>query len=126
MKNTLPSRFKRLFSVAGDWIKGCVLYQAILNIAHFNEAAITTARAAAKAKDDAYQAAKGPKAAAVDAHEGKIIEARTLITICRDVLKPRLGKRWSPAWAVTGFITSLAVPKSSADLLPLLESLETY
>ncbi|HEY0550956.1 MAG TPA: fibronectin type III domain-containing protein, partial [Verrucomicrobiae bacterium] len=105
---------------------GCVLYQAIINLTHFNEPVITTARIAAKAKDDAYQAAKGPKAAAVAAHASRIIDARTLITVCRDVLKPRLGKRWSPAWAVTGFTTRLQIPSSSADLLPLLESLETY
>jgi len=126
MKNTLPTRFKRLFSVAEDWIKGCALYQAIINVTHFNGPTITAARATAKAKDDAYQAAKGPKALAAAAHSDKIIEARTLITVCRDVLKPRLGKQWSQAWAVTGFTTSIAIPRSSADLLPLLESLAAY
>jgi hypothetical protein len=126
MKNTLPTQFKRLFSRAERWIKGCALYQAIINVTHFSEPVITAARTLAKAKDDAYQAAKGPKAAAAIAHSDKIIEARTLITVCRDVLKPRLGKRWSPAWAVTGFTTRLQVPASSEDLRPLLESLETY
>jgi hypothetical protein len=126
MKNTLPTRFKRLFSVAEDWIKGCALYQAIINITHFNEPAILTARTAAKAKDDAYQAARGGKATAIAAHASKGEEARTFVTLCREVLKPRLGKQWSPAWAVVGFTARLAVPKSSADLLPLLESLEMY
>jgi hypothetical protein len=126
MKNTLPSRFKRLFSVAEDWIKGCILYQAAINLMHFNEPVIAIARTIAKTKDDVYQAAKGLKAAASTAHSDKTVEARALVTVCRDVLKPRLGQRWSAAWAGAGFTTSLAVPKSSDDLLPLLESLQTY
>ncbi len=126
MQNMLPSKIKRLFGVAEDWIKGCVIYEVLINLLHFKATTITTVRNAAKAKDDAYQAAKGGKSAAIAAHVNKTAEARTFVTLCRDVLKPRFGKKWSPAWAVVGFTTSLEVPKDSAELLPLVESVKTY
>src|SRR4051812_23213053 len=126
MKNRLPGQFKRLFSHAGDWIKGCLLYEVILNILHNKASNITTDRNAAKAKDDSYQAARGLKAAAVANHNTLTETARAFITLTREVLKPRLGKKWSLAWAELGFNNSLAVPETSEDLLPMLESIETY
>jgi hypothetical protein len=53
MKNKLPSRFKRLFSTAGDWIKGCQLFGGAVNLMHFGAGVINTARNAAKTKQDA-------------------------------------------------------------------------
>jgi hypothetical protein len=126
MKNTLPSKFKRLFGVAGDWIKGCLLLEVLLNILHFNSRVITNARNTAKAKEDAYQAAKSAKSAAVLAHANKAAEARGFVTLCREVLKPRFGKKWSPTWAVLGFTISFEVPKISSELLPLLDSLKNH
>ena len=126
MTNTLPTRIKRLFSKAEDWIKGCLLYEVALNILHNKASNITADRNTAKTKDDSYQAARGLKAAAVANHQTQIENARTLVTICREVLKVHLGKKWSLAWAEVGFTTSLAVPETSDDLLPLLESIKTY
>lgn len=126
MQNKFPGRFRRLFSVAEDWIKGCTLYGAAINVMHFTAAIITAARNLAKTKDDTYQAAKGSKAVAIAAHREKTEAAFAFATLCREVLKPRLGKVWSATWAEAGFTRGLAIPDSSVDLLPLVESLKTY
>jgi hypothetical protein len=126
MQNRLPTQFKRLFSHAEDWIKGCTLYEVALNILHNKASNITADRNTAKMKDDSYQAAKGVKAAAAANHNTVTEEARALVTLTREVLKPRLGKRWSLAWAELGFNNSLEVPVTSDDLLPMLESAKTY
>jgi len=40
------------------------------------------------------------------------------------VLKPRLGRRWSPLWAEVGFVNGkLAVPTKIADRLGLLTAI---
>jgi hypothetical protein len=98
----------------------------VLNILHFKATVITDARNAAKTKEDAYRAAKSAKSAAVLAHANKAADARAFVTLCREVLKPRFGKKWSAAWAVLGFTTSFEVPKTPSELLPLLDSLKNY
>ena len=126
MQNKLPGQFKRLFSHAEDWIKGCILFEVILNILHNKASNITADRNAAKTKDDSYQAAKGLKAEAVANHNTLTKNARAFVTLTREVLKPRLGKKWSAAWEAVGFNKKFKVPKTSEDLLPMLESIKTY
>ena len=38
MENKFPARFRRLFSVAEDSIKGCTLYGTAINVMHFTAA----------------------------------------------------------------------------------------
>jgi hypothetical protein len=54
------------------------------------------------------------------------IDARRLLTLARELLKPHLGTRHSVAWIETGLMKSLAMPTESDDLLGMLNGMAAY
>jgi hypothetical protein len=54
------------------------------------------------------------------------IDARRLLTLARELLKPHLGTRHSVAWIETGLAKSLAMPTESDDLLGMLNGMAAY
>ena len=84
-----------------------------LNALIVTEDAFNAARSAAKAGSDVYQAA--------------LVAAYEWLTAARLVLLPKLGRRWSTAWAQAGFINgSTAIPQRVEERLSLVLALSTF
>ncbi|MDB6023888.1 MAG: hypothetical protein JWM68_111, partial [Verrucomicrobiales bacterium] len=52
--------------------------------------------------------------------------AQMFVTGTRDMLKLRLGRRYSIAWAGTGFEGTLESPRTPVELLPIVERMQGF
>ena len=48
------------------------------------------------------------------------------LSAARDMLKPLLGRQYSPAWNEVGFVNSLEVPRSEAKMIQYLQGMVAY
>jgi len=127
MQNPQPRRLDELFTLGEKGADGCHLHEVAIGIMHNTESVIRAAVAAARSANQSYQTAKGSKITATGSQSTADSDAVKFITSARDVLKPRLGSRWSTAWNAAGFINqSLEVPGTIAQRMELLKSLELY
>lgn len=56
----------------------------------------------------------------------KVEEVRSYCTLTREILRFKLGKSFGERWADTGFVQSLAIPRSAEELIPLVIKLRNY
>jgi hypothetical protein len=127
MQNRLPDPLDRLFTQTEDAADGCHTYESAVGLVANNEFNIRQNLNAARAAENAYQAARTGKLTAVQAQKTADENARTFIVLVRDILKPHLGASWSQMWSEAGFVSgSLKVPSSVAERLELVMSLKTY
>jgi hypothetical protein len=127
MQNRLSSSVNSLCSQAEDMAVGCHNLEVTLNLEHNTEAVIRGVLAPACTAENVYQAAKGAKSLAVATQRTADSNAKDYIMVAVGVLKPRLGRRWSPLWAEVGFVNGkLAVPRKVADRLGLLTAIKLY
>ena len=52
--------------------------------------------------------------------------ASNYLSAARDMLKPLLGRQYSPAWAEAGFIGSLGIPRNEEKLVQCLQSMVAF
>ncbi len=127
MKNPIPRRVNELFPLADKAADGLAIHEAAIGIMHNTEALLRADLATARTANNLYQTAKAARAAVTDSQTTADANAVKFITAARDVLKPRLGTRWSPAWNAAGFINhTLEVPPTLAQRMERLKSLESY
>ncbi len=106
---------------------GLHTHEGSIGIMHNTEAVLRADVAAARSANQSYQTAKVTKTGATDSQSNTDSDAVKFIMAARDVLKPRLGPRWSTAWNAAGFINqSLEVPGTLGRRMELLKSLELY
>jgi hypothetical protein len=78
-------------------------------------------------KDSTYAASRAVRAAAYDAQQLADDAAATFIQKASNMLKNRLGQRWSELWQETGFPNqSTAVPNTLDERMMLLRNLELF
>src|SRR5262245_61256172 len=127
MQNKLPSSVISLCSRAEDMAVGCHNLEVTLNIDRNTEPVIRAALGPAGTAENVYQASKRAKSLAVAAQRTADKDATDYIHVAIDVLRPRLGRRWSPLWAEVGFVNGkLAIPRKVADRLGLLTAIKLY
>lgn len=51
---------------------------------------------------------------------------RAFLTLGRDILKPIFGNEYSQAYDVLGLVGSIAIPRTSQELLPVLQAFKAY
>jgi len=127
MQNPIPKPVSEVFTLAEKAGDGCHTHEVALGIMHNTEALVRADLATARTANQEYQAAKGAKVVATGSQSTADADAVAYIMAARDVLKPRLGTRWSAAWNQAGFINaSLEVPSTLAQRMELVKSLELY
>lgn len=123
----MPRAFAPFETAVQKGIEGLRLYRTDVGLLHITEAILAGKLTATRQSHDAYQAAIAahPRAIAplrdIDEQVGKFI------ALTRDVLKMKLGSRYSKQWIELGFVTpTLRVPRRRLDRLSRLKSLEWY
>lgn len=127
MQNPIPQPVNELFPLAEKAADGCHTHEVVIGIMHNTEALVRAGLATARTANQEYQNAKGAKLTATGSQSTADADAVAYIMSARDVLKPRLGTRYSQAWNGAGFVnSSLEVPGTLAKRMELLKSLEFY
>lgn len=127
MSTLIPQAIDFLKSFAEQTVRGLHFLGAMLGITYNTEADVTADLDALNKANSESQTAKAALKAAQAALDAKSEEAAVFITVVRDVLKPKLGNRYSVAWDQVGFFNrTLAVPRPVAKRQGLLKSIELY
>ncbi|MFN7138191.1 MAG: fibronectin type III domain-containing protein, partial [Limisphaerales bacterium] len=126
MKNPIARTPGGLITQSTNAIAGLQTYGTPLNITTVTAASFNTVLTAYTAGQNTCNTAKTTMALRHEAVRDAIAEARPVVMLAREVLKPQLGKEYSSAWVQAGFVQSLAVPRKPEKLLPLLSGLAAY
>ena len=126
MQNVVPKPIPALLTVGQDAVIGAAQVGVAIGLIHNNEAAIQADVGALVTARDAHEAGKVMLNAKRGAVQTQTENARTFLTLMRDILKPTLGNQYSEAWDATGFVGSLAVPGSPEEVQPLLQTAQAY
>jgi hypothetical protein len=126
-ENSLPQNLDELITQAVDALDGVTQLEASLgikqNTALVMEPDVVALQQASVAFSSAQLALSNARAARRSANSN----GRGFASIGRDLLKPTLGAKPSPAWAEAGWNDrSLAIPNDDEQLLPLLNTLKGY
>lgn len=127
MKNTVLVALGGKLVQAGIAAEGLHFLEVTLGVTHNNEAAMREALDLTQKLSDEFQAATvATQDATVAVHEADE-KATTLITVSRELLKPKLGSRYSLAWNAVGFYNrTLQVPTRQDRRLSLVASIRGY
>ena len=98
MQNPIPRTVNELFSLCEKAADGLHSHETAIGIMHNTESVLRSELAAARVANNQYQNAKVAKVAATGSQSAANAEAVKFIMAARDVLKPRLGARYSQAW----------------------------
>lgn len=127
MKRKKTMAFGDLSSGATTAADGAHIWGPTLVLVHNDETAIRNDNDAAQKKNLAYQAAKGDSVEKNAALEEAVEKAKIFITVTRELLKPKLGSRYSRAWDEAGFFNrTLEVPRSTPKRLAMVNSLKLF
>lgn len=125
-RNTVPSSYEDLMVMASDAASGAGAVGAAVGLVLNLQNKITTDRTALLTAETNYQTASGTLSGLSATLAVAVEEGSAFCTQARDVLKARFGNQYSNAWVPTGFVGSLAIPRTDAELLPLTERLKNY
>jgi hypothetical protein len=79
------------------------------------------------ARNDSFNEARSARQTDSDVYQTSVAAIYTWLLSARLALVPKLGKRWSTAWAQAGFINaSTAIPAKVGDQLALIALLKTF
>jgi hypothetical protein len=126
MQNAIPRKQNALLALILECHKGALQHGVTINLQHLTAAVLLAAR------NDALAARKNYKDGRKLLRDKRAILAsimqssRDFATIARDVLKPRLGKKYSQTWDTAGFVGSLEVSNDPETLLAVLQGLADY
>ena len=107
-------------------IAGATQHGDAIGIKQNTALAMTEHKEALVTKRDAHAASQAELKAKQAALKSVLATGISFAMVSRDILKPTLGRQYSTAWDVTGFVGSLFVPRNTAKLKVLLERLSAY
>lgn len=114
-------------ALATQMKQGCEELQNPIGLMHVTSSLLETAIAGSEDKDKAYQASRVARSTAFGAQSAADASGTAFIRTAANVLRNRLGQRWSGRWQETGFPSqSTGVPDTLDKRLRLLRSLELY
>jgi hypothetical protein len=99
---------------------------AILNITRMTAATLLNIRLAAIQAFDLWNRANDQLAGNRDELDVRIDQARLLVMVGRDLLKPTFGTRHNPKWPIVGFPKNLSVPKDPDALLVMVRAMAAF
>lgn len=127
MKNITPRRLGALGALSLKNMSGLLEFEAILGVTHSTLSRMTEALEAAEQSNMDYWNAKTDRVAAVREKAAVQRRAFKFIMMARDLLRQKLGTRYSEGWGTVGFINkTLKIPALADGQLSLLQSLELY
>ncbi|MDB6029486.1 MAG: hypothetical protein JWM68_5709 [Verrucomicrobiales bacterium] len=106
-------------------INGAILYPMI-TLLRYPLAVLLALRAAAVTARDNYENGKLVLKGQRDAMNVARQQARELMFVIREILKPILGAEYSELWNALGLFGSLEIPQNIDELILLLESVVAY
>ncbi len=124
--NNMPRPIGLLFALAEDAADGAAAHEAAIGLQQNTEAAIRADLAALETAEQNFQAARKAGLAATTAQRTADANGKAFIAAAKNVLSPVLGGKWSAAWLTTGFVTSLAIPRTMGARQTRLSSLGDY
>jgi hypothetical protein len=127
MTNPIPRLIDPLFALAESAIGGLMTLETPLGIKHNTMTVVGADLLAARAAHAALGPAISARLGATEAEQSADANGQALITTTRDVLKSRLGTRYSQAWYEVGYRNhSLSMPATMEGRLELLKHMSTY
>lgn len=127
MKQVKINAFDDIVSFCEKGVTGLRQYGVDIQVAHITDVILQGKVDAARKGNGDYQTAINLKFAAQAALKEMRGQVVSFITLARDVLKPKLGSRYSKAWTEVGFLSpNLIVPQTKEKLLSMVKSIELY
>lgn len=117
MENIVQRSIPPLLTQAGEIAHGVGLHGATIPLVLHSKASIEAAVEATTAKILAYGQAKDELTNRREVVRTKAEAVSAFLTLGRDLLKAEFGTTHNQSWAVTGFATSLKIPRSQGPLL---------
>lgn len=125
-KNPMPTTYAGLVLLTQRCLNGAATHGASIPLLINTAAAIGADRTALLAAQGVYQAGCGNSPALRTALDAAEAAGHTFCGQARNVLEFYLGTVHNAAWRPTGFISSLALPRTEAALVALLTALAAY
>jgi hypothetical protein len=126
MENRIKTSHAGLKAQAVNAAAGLAEYAVALNLGHISDAILNAKVSAFDVADVNYKRAKTTMAIKKEEFEMFKETARIFGFTGRDVLKPHLGKVYSPKWDEPGYYRSLAVPTNTERLIQLMLDMKNY
>ena len=106
-------------------IGGATEHGAAIGLAQYTAASLTAKKTSLVNAENAVDEAKAELATRQSTQASVLLTAIAFITLARDMLKPRLGKKRSTAWEAVGF-SSFILPRNVAQAKFKLQKLVTF
>jgi hypothetical protein len=126
MRNTIPTKLVRVFSLAEVMADGCNSHEVAVGLMLNKEVPVRADLADARGAETLFQVARTGKRTAQAALRAADALAILFITMYRELLKPQLGNSYSQAWDEAGFVGSLAIPATREVREELLMTAKTF
>ena len=104
-QNILPKTLPPLFHLAEAIAAGLDAHQDVRGIKQNRSEAVRADLATARGADGRFAEARSVRSRLIRAAAESQEAAKLFLATARDVLKRRLGARWTPAWHEAGFVT---------------------
>ncbi len=124
--NTIPEKYDVLVALGEDAADGAAAHESAIGLLQNTEARIRSDLTALESAQQDFQTARSASLALTAAQRTADSNGKSFIESAKNVLAPVLGKQWSTAWAPTGFVTSLAIPRKLPERQTLLAALRDY
>ena len=125
--NSLPTNAGQLIGLGNKMYVGMGKTGPSVPVTMVTEEQVLTDLNAFIAAENGFNAARSAAHAASDLYQTTLGEVYAWLQAARNVLVPKLGLRWSTAWAQAGFINgSTAVPRRLEDRLALVLALFAF
>ncbi len=125
--NSLPTNAGQLIGLGNKMVTGMTKTGPSVPVTMVTDAQMLADLNGFIAAEDAFNAARSATQAASDVYQAALGAVYVWLQAARTVLVPKLGRRWSAAWAQAGFINhSTAVPRRVEDRLSLVLALFAF
>ncbi len=126
MENRIPNSIPELLTRTENAADGAVQFGPATGLSQNTEQKIRADIAALLAARTSLDQGRINRDLFYDELKMVTSQANTFATLARDILKPKLGRQYSPKWDITGFGSSLQVATKPEELQPLVQSLQMF
>jgi hypothetical protein len=126
MENPIAGTINGLMNQTSNAIGGLERHGTVLNVTVVTAAGLTVELNLLKSAQTSCLFAVSELSTRRKIFKQLFVDARRLLSLARELLKPHLGTRHSVAWIETGLMKSLAMPTESDNLLGMLNGMAAY
>ncbi len=125
-QNPLPKDIDLLIALGEKAADGAAAHETAIGLLQNTETRIRADLTSLQTAQQDFLTGRTASVNATSAKQTADANGKAFIATAKGVLAPVLGGQWSSAWLPTGFVNSLAIPKSIDERLTLLGMLRDY